>query len=131
MPLSEKEKSGFCGIMCFINDSDLISLADTVSHNILNTKNRKGKSGTSTTFKLDASNFVSFPSDAVEAIIRYTNHPFELFKRRKIKKDILFLYSDQAKIDGCLPSDTKKELIRKILLSWNSSYDVEVVLLEH
>ncbi|GIY41789.1 hypothetical protein CDAR_397691 [Caerostris darwini] len=96
--LTSSEEYGLREILNDFSDSDLFSLADTVTKKLLNITNR---------------------SDAIQAIISCLEKPSDLLKRQKITKRILFSYLLKIK-PFVSPQCTKAELVQVCLTEWDS-----------
>ncbi|GFV45428.1 uncharacterized protein C3orf38 [Trichonephila clavipes] len=96
--LTPTEESGLRAILNDFTDSDIFSLADTVTKRLLNISDR---------------------SEAVQAIISCLEKPSDLLKRQKVTKKILFSYL--LKLKPCIsPECTKAELVKMCLKEWHS-----------
>ncbi|GFQ84894.1 hypothetical protein TNCT_416981 [Trichonephila clavata] len=96
--LTRTEESGLREILNDFTDSDIFSLADTVTKRLLN---------------------ISARSDAIQAIISCLEKPSDLLKRQKVTKKILFSYL--LKLKPCIsPECTKAELVKMCLKEWHS-----------
>ena len=58
-------------------------------------------------------------TEAVKAILTYTDTAVELMRRRKMKRDILFQYLAECGVIAPVSAD-KRELIQKILSHWGT-----------
>lgn len=96
--LSEKERDGCKKLLSKLSTAELISLADTVTKRQIN---------------------VSGKTEAVKAILTYTNTAVELMRRRKMKRDILFQYLADCGVVVPVAAD-KRELMQSILSHWGA-----------
>ncbi|GFT15831.1 hypothetical protein NPIL_562421 [Nephila pilipes] len=96
--LTPTEESGIRAILNDFIDSDLFSLADTITKRLLNVSNK---------------------SDAIQAIISCLEKPSDLLKRQKVTKKILFSYLLKLK-SSVSPECTKAELVKMCLKQWHS-----------
>ncbi|XP_072541247.1 uncharacterized protein C3orf38 homolog [Salminus brasiliensis] len=96
--MSEKEKNGCRRLLELLPVEDLLALKDTVTNRLIS---------------------VESPSEAIEAIVAYSQSAEELLKRRKVHRDIIFKYL--AKEGVAAPPNTEKlHLIWRALALWSS-----------
>ncbi|KAL3865809.1 hypothetical protein ACJMK2_043159 [Sinanodonta woodiana] len=96
--LSDREKLGFQTLLCLLNDNDLMSLVDTVTKRQIKVDSR---------------------TEAIDALLTYTEKANELLRRKKIKREYLFKYLVKEHVVVNIDSD-KRTLIQKILEYWGS-----------
>jgi len=58
-------------------------------------------------------------SEAVRAVLVYTDNPAELLRRKKVRREVLFKYADEERI-AVKPTDEKLILIQRILFHLGS-----------
>ncbi len=97
--LSEKEKHGMAELLARMPQPDLFSLAQTVTSRLIVPES---------------------PSEAVTAIIQHTDRPLDLLKRRRVRKDFLFKYLHDKRVEGVEASADKAVIISHVLQLWGS-----------
>ncbi|CAL8371113.1 unnamed protein product [Arctogadus glacialis] len=96
--LSDKERIGCAKLLSLMPESDVRSLCETVTSKKIQAETTRG---------------------AIEAIVSYSNDAAELFKRRKVHRDIIFKYL--AKEGIVMPINCDKTLLVKRTLEFWSS----------
>ncbi|KAF8768106.1 uncharacterized protein C3orf38 homolog [Argiope bruennichi] len=96
--LTPTEESGLRTILNDFSDSDLFSLADTVTKRLLNITDRNA---------------------AIQAILSCLEKPSDLLKRQKVTKKIIFSYLLKIK-PFVSPESTKSDLVKMCLKEWHS-----------
>ncbi|GBN12103.1 Uncharacterized protein C3orf38 [Araneus ventricosus] len=96
--LTPTEKSGLREILDDFSDSDLFSLADTVTKRLLNVTDRNA---------------------AIQAILSCLEKPSDLLRRQKVTKKVLFSYLLKIK-PVVSPESTKSDLVKMCLGEWRS-----------
>ena len=91
--LTEAEKYGISELLSRLSVSDLQSLAQTVTDNLL---------------------VLETSSEAITAILLHTDKAVDLLKRKKIKKEVLFRYLDFKRIP--IQAVTEKWVLQNKLL---------------
>ncbi|XP_028655685.1 uncharacterized protein C3orf38 homolog [Erpetoichthys calabaricus] len=96
--LSEKEKAGCAEILQSMEVTDLLALKDTVTSRMVEVENVQ---------------------EAIQAILSYSSNAEELLKRKKVHRDLIFMYLARQ---GCVvpPSSEKHQLISRTLQHWAS-----------
>lgn len=62
---------------------------------------------------------ISWPTEAIEAIITYSQDAEELLKRKKMHRDVIFKYLANEGV-AMLPNSDKQQLIRRTIEYWSS-----------
>ncbi|TSL16035.1 hypothetical protein Baya_5843 [Bagarius yarrelli] len=96
--MSKKESDGCRKLLKLLTEDDLLALNDTVTNRLI--------SATSS-------------SEAIEAILAYSQSAEELLKRKKVHRDIIFKYLATERIPQP-PNSDKHHLIKKTLEFWTS-----------
>ncbi len=97
--LTEREKHGIAELLHRLESSDLNSLAQTVTSRLIVPES---------------------PSDAVQAILLHTDRPADLLRRRKVRKDFLFKYLHDKRVEGVDPTAEKAAIVSHVLALWGA-----------
>ena len=71
-------------------------------------------------FNSDLINQMSSVSDAIRAVVEYSENAVELLRRKKLKRDILFQYLTDCGIVAPVSAE-KHELILRVLQFWGTA----------
>uniref|UniRef100_A0A8C5FKR9 Chromosome 3 open reading frame 38 n=1 Tax=Gadus morhua TaxID=8049 RepID=A0A8C5FKR9_GADMO len=96
--LSDKERIGCAKLLSLMPESDVRSLCETVTSKKIQVETTRA---------------------AIEAIVSYSNDAAELFKRRKVHRDIIFKYLAKEGIVMPIHCD-KTLLVKRTLEFWSS-----------
>ncbi|ESO11131.1 hypothetical protein HELRODRAFT_183518 [Helobdella robusta] len=104
MPLTETERTGIIDIISIMDKEDRRSLARTVLNKLF-------------TFEIE--------DETISAILTYTSNPVDFFKRKKVKKEVIFKYAVSKKVPTIKPSFSRLGLVIAVLKYWGSLYSDE------
>lgn len=96
--LSKKERDGINSILCKLDNSTLLSIVQTTTQRLIKAETRY---------------------EAIKAILDYSDTAYSLLKRRKMKKEYLFIYLKENNIIISITSP-KWKIIKECLKFWNS-----------
>lgn len=96
--LSETERVGCRRLLGTMSNGDLSLLCDTVTNKMITVEN---------------------PTEAMEAILAYTKDAEELLKRKKVHRNLIFMYLAQEGI-VMPPNSEKHVLVKRTLDHWSS-----------
>ncbi|KAK3543716.1 hypothetical protein QTP70_027217 [Hemibagrus guttatus] len=96
--MSKKESDGFRKLLKLLPEDDLFALNDTVTNRLIP---------------------AASTSEAIEAIIAYSQTAEELLKRKKVHRDVIFKYLASEKVH-LNPNSDKHQLVKTTLELWTS-----------
>ncbi|KAG7331168.1 hypothetical protein KOW79_005137 [Hemibagrus wyckioides] len=96
--MSKKESDGCRKLLKLLSEDDLLALNDTVTNRLIT---------------------AASSSEAIEAIIAYSQSAEELLKRKKVHRDVIFKYLAAEKVH-LNPNSDKHHLVKTTLELWTS-----------
>lgn len=96
--ISNKESAGCRKLLKLLSEDDLLALNDTVTNRLIS---------------------AASSSEAIEAILAYSQSAEELLKRKKIHREVIFKYLATERVHPP-PNSDKHQLVKKTLEFWTS-----------